>query len=151
MEDSSSQADEQVLAAAHVHQVRGEAFLRRTELLPLLRSFGRPEFTGSYRLGLMSRNDIDLVLEVEHPCFDLAIELVRQLRARGFNNYWLFDNLEGGWPEDPRHIICEASYGFYDIRVPLEDRWTVGIAICAPAEVPRVLATTHKVEQALAQ
>jgi hypothetical protein len=137
-------------AADRLHE-DAAVFLSRVDLLALLRRYGEPEFSGSYRLGLMSRRDVDLVLRVEDPGFSLVLDLTRDLRARGFNNYWLFDNLEGGWPDDPRHIICEAWYGFYDQRIPEEDRWSVGISICAPDEAARVLTVTRKVERAIAE
>ncbi|MGD9890532.1 MAG: hypothetical protein AB7R89_23130 [Dehalococcoidia bacterium] len=97
----------------------------------------------------MTRNDIDVALRTPRPSFTLVLDLVTRLRERGFNNYWLFDNLENGWPEDPRHIICEAWYGFYDTRVPDDDRWSVGIAIATPEEAERVMALTLRVERAI--
>lgn len=98
----------------------------------------------------MTRNDIDLALLVAEPGFSLVTQLMLRLRERGFNRYWIFDNLEGGWPEDPRYTLCEVVYGFYDQRVPAQDRWSVGIAVCAPEAADRVLALTHRVGQALA-
>jgi hypothetical protein len=118
---------------------KAKAFLERHQVFELLKQYGEPEVYGSFELGLMNRPDIDTVLVVEKKDFSIAVELQRMLQAKGFTNFWVFDNSKGGSAEDPKHIIVDAY----------ADEWEMGITICTKDEVEAVLAMTRQVKKAI--
>ncbi len=120
-------------------QEKAKYFLDKYQVFELLRKYGEPEVYGSYSLGLMNRPDIDTVLVVGKKDFSIAIELQRELQAKGSTNFWVFDNSKGGSVDDPKHIIVDAYV----------DEWEMGITICNCDEADSVLTTTKQVEKAI--
>jgi hypothetical protein len=130
-------------------KVQGSEFLQKHQIFNLLEQFGKVGLTGSYRLDLMNRRDIDLVLVVDELKFEIASKIAESMNGKGFNNFWIFDNANKGHQPDPKHIIVEAIYGHYWDHIPVEDKWAVGISICEEDELGEVIKTTKEVEKAL--
>lgn len=128
---------------------RATDFLNSHQILQILTEFGNPQIYGSYSLDLMYRNDVDIALVVENIDYSIVLKLQERLVPQGFNHFWIFDNRKGGWPEDPKHIVCDAYIGYYDQTVKPEDKWEAGITICTQEESSKVLKVTKNIEDSI--
>lgn len=128
-------------------QKNATAFLKKHKIQEILEKYGKVIFFGSYSLNLMNRNDIDLVLVVDKININIVNSLIEILNPKGFNRHWIFDNTDGGCSSDPRHIVYETVYGFYNEKVRVEDRWELGIVIANSDMLSDVLKLTEKVSK----
>lgn len=128
-------------------QKNATVFLNDKNIKKILEKFGKVVFFGSYTLNLMNRNDIDLVLLVDSIDISIVTSLIDILNSKGFNRHWVFDNTNGGCSTDPKHIVYEAVYGFYNEKIAIENRWELGIVIAKEDMLEDILMLTKKVSQ----
>ncbi|MCP4639119.1 MAG: hypothetical protein GY851_01730 [bacterium] len=91
-------------------QKQADAVLRESGLLDVLTPLGTVRFAGSYRLGLMVRPDIDIIVAAEAPSRGEAVKITKRLLDDGyFQSVVFIDNLS--WSE--RLDAQMAAVGFY--------------------------------------
>ena len=71
---------------------RGEVFLQRTRILPLLRRNGAVEFTGGYALGLMANPDIDITVNNPRISRDVVLDALQSIiKTNRFRGHLFYD------------------------------------------------------------
>lgn len=127
-------------------QKQADTFLTTKGLPVILSEYGRLVYFGSYKLRLMNRNDIDVALVTTTLNVDTVTQLIKELSPLGFNRHWVFDNTLGGCKTDPKHIVYETTYSFYNDDIPKNERWEIGIVLTTADILPQVTKLTNEVE-----
>lgn len=124
-----------------------DRFIQKHNLEKILSKYGDFKYFGSYHLNLMNRNDIDVALIVDEVSIEIVTKLIKILNQKGFHRHWIFDNTAGGCTSDPKHIVYETVYGFYNDNIPPVERWELGIVVTTMDILPDVLSLTRQVSK----
>ncbi len=123
-----------------------DKFIEQHQLEKIFEKHGDYEYFGSYAVNLMNREDIDVALIVDEIEIETITNLIKDLNKIGFNRHWIFDNTDGGYKPDPKHIIYEGIYGFFNEKIKPEDRWELGIVVTTPEIFPEIVQVTEQVK-----